>query len=102
MKFKDGVKINGIKPELTLAIIIADGVYKDHNYSLVITSVTDSKHSRTSLHYVGFAFDLRTRNVSKIDLPLIQKDLQEALTDEFIVILEKDHFHIAFRPKHKS
>jgi len=99
MKFKDGVKINGIKPELTIGIIIANSVYKDHNYDLVITSVTDGKHSRTSLHYVGFAFDTRTRNVSKIDLPLIQKDLQEALADEFDVVLEKDHFHIEFQPK---
>jgi len=99
MQFKDGVKINGIKPELTLAIIIADGVYKDHNYSLVITSVTDSKHSRTSLHYVGFAFDLRIRNIPKKELLLIQKDLQDALTDEFDVVLEKDHFHIEFQPK---
>jgi hypothetical protein len=101
MKFKAGVKINGIKPELTLGIIVAEGVYKNHGQELVVTSVTDSKHSRTSLHYVGFAFDLRTRDTPIKILPLIKKDLQEALTDEFDVVLEKDHFHIEFQPKYQ-
>jgi hypothetical protein len=47
------------------------------------------------------AFDLRTRDTPIKILPLIKKDLQEALTDEFDVVLEKDHFHIEFQPKYQ-
>jgi len=97
MTFKNGVKINGVKPEVSLALIVANDVFKSHGYDMIVTSITDGKHSPTSLHYVGFAFDLRNRHIETLkETVLIQKDLREALTDEFDVILEKDHFHIEF------
>jgi hypothetical protein len=99
MRFKKGVKINGAKPEIVLCIMVCDSVYKKYGKELVITSVTDGKHSSGSLHYPGFAIDTRTRVFTKEELPLVKKDLQDALTDEFDVVLEKDHFHIEFQPK---
>ena len=102
MIFKNGVKINGVKPEIALALIACNEVFKDHGKEMVVTSVMDGKHSPTSLHYVGFAFDLRGSvdwGYTEAELESIKKDLKEALTDEFDVVLEKDHFHIEFQPK---
>ena len=99
MKFKEGVKLNGSQPEIALALIVCDGVYKAYGQNMVVTSVTDGVHSRGSLHYVGFAFDLRTRDTHSQDLVRIHKDLLSSLTEEFDVVLEKDHFHVEFQPK---
>ena len=63
MKLKHSVKLNGIKPEIIIAMIIADGVYQAYDSELVITSVCDGKHGKGSLHYPGLAFDCRIRNL---------------------------------------
>ena len=105
MRFKSGVKINGLKTETLAAMIVADKiVWEETGTDLVITSVCDGKHSPASLHYVGYGFDFRTRyTIKKLFTPLqkrnIKKKLQERLTREFDVVLEKDHFHIEFQPK---
>lgn len=99
MTFKAGVKINGIKPECILGLLVCEKVYKDYGQEMVITSVTDSKHNWGSLHYMGFAFDLRTKEFMIDDLERIRKSLDKALTYEFDVVLERDHFHIEFQPK---
>ena len=99
MIFKEGVKINGIKPECTIALAICDSIYIDYGQGMVVTSVTEGEHMSGSLHPVGFAFDLRTRDFMVDDLERIRQSLIEALTDEFDVVLEVDHFHIEFQPK---
>lgn len=99
MTFKDTVKINGIKPECILGLIICENVYKEYGQDMVITSITDSKHTWGSLHYAGFAFDLRSREFMIDDLERIRSKLDNALTYEFDVVLERDHFHVEFQPK---
>ena len=97
--FKAGVKINGIAPECALAIMVCKGIIEGYGGEIVVTSVTDGKHSRGSLHYIGHAFDLRTRDFIIKDLERIRQSIADALTDEFDVVLETDHFHIEFQPK---
>lgn len=99
MKFKPGVRVFGVRPELTLAIIAVNSVYEAEGYDLVITSVTEGKHSRASLHYAGQAFDCRIWGIPELKLQEFVRILQQALTDEFDVVLEKDHIHIEFQPK---
>ncbi len=99
MLLKQNVKINGLRPELLLAIVIVNDVYKHFDEELVITAITDGIHSKTSLHYVGFAFDCRIWYFDKNEIPQVVKMIKEALTDEFDVVLEKDHIHIEFQPK---
>jgi len=99
MRFKQGVKVNGIKPEMTIAMVVCDGIYKSFGQELVITSVTDSVHSVGSLHYVGYSFDARIRDFLSSDLEHIHKSIKANLTDEFDVVLEATHFHIEFQPK---
>ena len=95
MNYKNGVKVNGIKPEMVLAIMVVNNIIP----GATITSVVDGKHSRTSLHYVGYAIDVRTRDIEPSVQTEYVRQIKVALTDEYDVILESDHIHIEFQPK---
>ena len=97
MKFKSGVKVFGMRPEIILAAVVADEIYSKWGSDLVVTSVVDGRHSTNSLHYAGQAIDLRTRNVG--EPKAICDEIEEALTDEYDVVLESDHIHVEFQPK---
>ena len=100
IKFKIGTKVSGIRTELILAILVAEGVYNEHGTDLVLTSVNDGRHSYTSLHYSGSAVDIRTRNLPKdTNVQLIVGGIEKALSNEYDVVLEKDHIHIEYQPK---
>ena len=96
---KHNVIPNGIKPEMILAVIAAKSVYDSYNYDLVITSICDGIHSKTSLHYVGYAIDLRTRHMKPEDVREVVKDIKAALTTDYDVIQETTHIHIEYQPK---
>lgn len=93
---KRGVRVSGMRPEIALAIQIADGIWQRQDRDLVVTSITDGQHSRTSLHYAGAAADFRIWN---LDAQKARDELQEALGVDYDVALEKDHIHCEFQPK---
>ena len=99
MKLKSGVRILGIRPEIAFIMPAVQKVYDDHGTELVITSVTDGKHSRGSLHYAGAALDLRTRDTSRETAKRITAALKKALGDDFDVVLERDHIHMEYQAK---
>ena len=103
MKLKEGVDPTGIQPELLLAIMAAKEAYRDYGYDLVITSLTDGKHSRTSLHYSGCAVDLRTRHMgTEEDKAEIATLIKDSLGPDYDVILESTHIHIEWQPKRRD
>ena len=100
MKLKEGIKLNGVKPELLLAIFTAERIWLNFGLELVVTEVTGGKHGRGSLHYAGLACDLRTRYFKDEDEKLEVKNLlAEALGENYDVILEPTHIHVEFQPK---
>ena len=99
IKLKSGVSISGIQPEMVLALCIIERILLTYSVETVVTSAVDSKHGRGSLHFVGFAIDLRTRDMKPEKLAPVTLELQEALGDEFDVVLESNHFHIEYQPK---
>jgi hypothetical protein len=98
-ELSSAVRVHGLKPELLLALTIADGVYQRQGVELEITSIVDGKHSRGSLHYVGMAADLRTRTLPAGTAPLVARQLRAALGDDYDVVLEDTHLHVEFQPK---
>jgi hypothetical protein len=92
---KKGVALNGVQPEIVVAIMVCDAVLAARGIDTVLTSVTDGVHSPGSYHYAGFAFDLRTWAVDsdRSKLELVDA-IREALTDEFDVVLEHSHIHV--------
>ena len=99
MILKSGVRVLGMRPELILALIVAETVFNEEDVELVITSAIDGKHSRGSLHYVGAAVDLRTRQLSKEAVIRVQNRLAASLGLDYDVVLEKTHLHVEFQPK---
>ena len=100
MKLKAGVKLEGLSPQIVLALVIAGQVYKDiANKEWVITSVSDGKHSTKSLHYSGFAVDLRINNITVLEAKAVLLSLQSKLGDNYDVVLEIDHIHLEYDPK---
>ena len=98
MRLKRGVKLRGLTPACLLAMMVAEGLYKENGYRLTITSVCEGKHSRGSLHYVGQAFDCRIRLAA--DAPqMLRDELKRRLGSEFDVVLESDHIHVEYQPK---
>lgn len=93
---KEGVRLHGIRPEMVLALVIADQVYERLDHELVVTSVIDGKHSRTSLHYVGAASDLRLPGGDGI---VVRDRIAHCLGPDYDVVLEDDHIHIEWQPK---
>lgn len=103
MKLKEGVKLTGIRPELLVGLMAAQAVYEGLGYDLVVTSVTDSKHSVTSLHYAGAAADLRTRHMTVNVAKQARDQIAAALPGDFDVILEQgvgSHIHIEWQARY--
>lgn len=104
MKFKRGVKAIGIRPELTIALVIADSVWKSNGEDLVVTSLNDSNHSKSSLHYAGQAADLRVRYFDESVRKSVADELRDALgnSPDYDVVLESDHIHLEYQPKRQG
>jgi hypothetical protein len=96
IQLKPGVRAAGVRPEIVLALRVAEGIWKTQGQDLVVTSLTEGNHSRTSLHYAGAAADLRIWN---LDAEQARQELAEALGDDYDVVLETDHIHCEFQPK---
>jgi len=103
MKFKDNtISTQGIRPELVLALWVCDMVYSEFGKELVITSINDSKHKFSSLHYAGAAADLRTRYFDSETVKKVVSKIKSKLNIDYDVILENDHIHIEFQPKRRG
>lgn len=100
IEFKAGVNIFGIRPELILAMLVAEQAYEKYEYDFVVTSITDGEHRKDSLHYVGAAFDCRTKHMEALDVFKVTNEIKSKLpADTFDIIPEDDHIHIEFQPK---
>lgn len=98
MKFKQGVDIRGIQPETIQGMLLCKAVFCELNQLFTVTSVCDGLHKEGSLHYQGYAFDLRIwdlRGISSIEMGM---HLKEALGAQFQVVVEPSHIHVEFDP----
>lgn len=98
---KDSVSIKGIQPEMVLGLVICYSVWElyTHGIPFVVTSVSDGNHSPRSLHYRGFAADIRTRDIGPQLSASIVTLFKKSLGKDFDVVLESDHIHVEFDPK---
>lgn len=96
MKIKNGVRLNGLKIEMRKVLLEADRIWASENKELVITSGLDGTHSAGSLHYYGYALDLRTRYFSDRKINGIASRLRDALGKDYDVVIHKTHIHVEF------
>ncbi len=98
MRLKSDVRIEGVSPEIAFVMPAIAAVFAHHNAELVVTSVTDGRHMAGSLHNVGKALDVRTRDLTSDRVIVIARDLAEALGPSFDVLIETSHIHIELDP----
>ncbi len=98
MILKQGVKLTSLQPQLIVGIIVANDVYKAHGKELVITSMDDSKHGKTTLHGKGLAFDCRTSYFINGEAEKVANEIRAKIDESFDVIFEGDHIHIEYDP----
>ncbi len=102
MKLKTGVCVHGISTELLMGLTIAATVYDNNGQELVVTSLNDSTHGKTSLHYSGNAADLRTHYFSKDVARKVRSEIDSRLGPDYDVILESNHIHLEYQPKRRD
>ena len=96
---KEGVQAKDLQLVTVDAMLISQLVLHKYGYTLVVTSLSDSKHKDTSLHYQGYAVDIRSRDMRVVDLPQVCKELRVALGNGYQVVQESDHIHIEWDPQ---
>ena len=97
MKTKDEtVNIWDLQVEMQPVLKNSNAIWKSYGEELVITSGRDGIHSAGSLHYYGYAVDLRIwRLEGKVDE--IADILRAALGDDYDVIIHKTHIHVEYQ-----
>ncbi len=104
---KDSVHVNGAHFDAVMVRIIdvarATAPMME-NGTVWVTSANDSTHMEGSLHFDNRAFDIRTRNIVGIKaFPQAARAwttrMQNALGDDYDVVLESNHIHVEYDPK---
>jgi hypothetical protein len=106
MHFKNGVYLD-IQPEMAKGLPLIDAAYDDLGLDAecVVTSANDGRHMDGSLHYLGRAVDLRTRDLHEDVIRKLANALRMRLNGSSIinrpyqVVVEKDHIHVEWQPK---
>ena len=99
-------RLQGIRPELILALMVLDGVldsYEPH-LIMVISHALDGVHTRASCHYNGCALDLTFIGSTGGAKQQVFDEFKASVGQDFDVLFENpntpnEHFHIEWQPK---
>lgn len=83
----------GLSPQILVALMVAESVYRDHGQEMIFTCGLDGGHKAKSLHYAANAIDLTPPSQAVAD------DIRLRLNKYYDVVLEATHIHVEFQPK---
>lgn len=96
------IELAPLCPQLSgIGLSVMNELMGNYDKDCVITCGAEGKHSRTSLHPVGRALDIRSRELSSLQQQQVKRGFDSALGEDFDIVIEKDHFHIEYQPKCK-
>jgi len=96
MKIFNNQEVKNLRPEILLALRVADYVLTMHGEILQITWTTGGKHMTGSLHYKRRAFDaIPTRPENSF----CYEEIRKLLGPDYDVKEEKECFHVEYDPK---
>ena len=99
MQIKNGVIMAGLRLPMRRVLIEAEKILLLMDKELVITSALDGTHSPGSLHYYGYALDLRTRHLEDKEVEKFADNLFQRLSSNYRVIRHSTHLHVEYRGK---
>ena len=104
LSLKAGVRLHGIRPELVVALVVCEGVFREAGYDFIVTSGTDGQHMRGSAHYDGSAVDGRLHHIPEAQRTTLVDQCRDRLGDDYDVLLEgagtnNVHVHVEVDPK---
>ena len=99
MRIKDGVIMAGLKIEMRKVLVSANEVWTSFGQSLWVTAALDGEHSAGSLHYYGYAVDLRSRYFTDEQKLEVVKALRFKLGADYDIINHSSHIHVEYDPK---
>ena len=100
LRFKDGVSIFGLQPEILWALDKCVQMWMVKY--VTVTSARGGTHSRKSLHYAGHAVDLRNNDMTTSQRQETLISVREILGVNYDFLDEGDHFHLEYQPKMKT
>lgn len=95
----DSVNIWGLQVEMQPVLKAAETIWTQFGHEVVITSARDGMHSAGSLHYYGYAVDLRTRYFTDMIKTTVATNLREVLGNKYDVIIHGSHIHVEYDPR---
>ena len=100
IKIKRGATLTGCRSPILLALILIAPIFSRYGIDLVVTEgpATIKHTAHRSAHYRGDAVDIRSRTIKPPDRQLIARRIRAKLSPDYVVIVEKDHFHIHWSP----
>ena len=109
MQLQSNVRVQGIKPEILLAMVIINTVFEKREMEMVVTSVVDGNHDggefATSSHYAGMSFDCVWPGgpiLEGVDTlqQKIMAEIKELLGSQYFVTVNtpRTQLHVSFMP----
>lgn len=78
------------------ALVAAEQIWSRQGKQLVVTCGPGGAHGASSLHYYGYAVDLRTNYFTADQVKLVGAELKTSLGADYDVVVESDHIHVEF------
>ena len=98
LSIKPGVHIHNLQPQMVVALIVANDVWKALGQDLVWTCCNEARHRQKSYHVLGYAIDFRSNYFSPHQKRAAAIKLREALGENYDVIAEDTHIHCEYDP----
>jgi hypothetical protein len=104
LNFKEGVRLQGLKPQMLIALQVVEEELGKMGVDTWITSANDSDHKKGSKHYEGSALDFRTRHIGGLGKSLATSVAKRIAHLGFDVLYEaggtpNEHLHVEYDPK---
>lgn len=97
---KDGALVAGLQPLMLDTSLRLAVLFHELGFDFVLTEGTGGAHRADSLHYRGYAIDVRSRDIPEAERVHVRDAARRLLGPDYDVILESDHFHIEYDPRH--
>ena len=97
------VRVSGIKPEMIVGVMLMQAIFDKYSVARVWTAGTEEFdkngeqiHMTGSRHPLGYAVDVRSREIPDGVWTKFLSDLKDILGCEFDVVVHSSHIHVEF------